>query len=729
MASETQMKVLVEIGGDNSKFKSVAADTEKTASSSGEKSGKGFGALMAAGVQLGVDAIEKVGKALINFTKDSLKEYNDIAQSVSAFNTAAGNVGWSKDQIAAAQEANGVISAAANRQAAQVAAAAGVQGDAYAAISKQLDNYVVATGKDAPAAATLFSKAIVNGMIGPAARAVPALKNMDAKQFESMSQSERAKAISDALAKSVDNANAVYAKTPSGQMKVFANSVDELKESFGGLLEGATSPDEFTKNLNNVVENGAQIFATMAPKIATAIGTAVTAIGDKLPGIIKTTLPILIKAVSDLVKALVDALPSILSALGAALTDPSVSLPIAVAVAAWFGGKAVLSKVGAAISGLGKTVSAKLSGVFAKAAKPAADAMKPLSDGLGGVKTANDKLPKTFTFGASISNFLKNIGQILSGAVSAIIQPIQTLLKGIGDALAGFMKAFADPAVLMGALGFAAAAAAIAAAILLIGGAIDLVGPGLVKILGSIVSDVLLPLVNTIFPLLITFLAALSSDIIAITQNAIVPLAAVIGGVLIGVLKQLPAILNSVGGIFTSVFNGISKVVTSVGGVIKDIFNGISGVVKSLGEGFKDLGAGIKTALDGVADILNSIGNIINKIASAIVAVVALTTGHSIKYGAGYATLTAKTGGYITGAGTATSDSIPARLSDGEYVIKAASVNAVGTDALDYLNRTGEIPAAGAGGNTQYITVNAPQNADPLALSQQIGQRVRWAVA
>jgi hypothetical protein len=44
------------------------------------------------------------------------------------------------------------------------------------------------------------------------------------------------------------------------------------------------------------------------------------------------------------------------------------------------------------------------------------------------------------------------------------------------------------------------------------------------------------------------------------------------------------------------------------------------------------------------------------------------------------------TGGHILGAGTATSDSIPAYLSDGEYVIRASSVKKYGTETFDALN-------------------------------------------
>ena len=49
-------------------------------------------------------------------------------------------------------------------------------------------------------------------------------------------------------------------------------------------------------------------------------------------------------------------------------------------------------------------------------------------------------------------------------------------------------------------------------------------------------------------------------------------------------------------------------------------------------------------------------------------------------------TLESATGGYITGDGTATSDSIPAMLSNGEYVIRAAAVDKLGVPFLDGLN-------------------------------------------
>jgi TP901 family phage tail tape measure protein len=54
-------------------------------------------------------------------------------------------------------------------------------------------------------------------------------------------------------------------------------------------------------------------------------------------------------------------------------------------------------------------------------------------------------------------------------------------------------------------------------------------------------------------------------------------------------------------------------------------------------------------------------------------------------------------GGFISGPGTATSDSILAMLSDGEYVIKAASVDKFGKNFLDLIN-AGKLPEFKLGG-------------------------------
>lgn len=66
------------------------------------------------------------------------------------------------------------------------------------------------------------------------------------------------------------------------------------------------------------------------------------------------------------------------------------------------------------------------------------------------------------------------------------------------------------------------------------------------------------------------------------------------------------------------------------------------------------------------------------------------------------------TGGYISGPGTGTSDSIPAYLSNGEYVINAAAVRKLGKRHLDMLNRGIPIPRFADGGMVGTVASMQP---------------------
>lgn len=71
------------------------------------------------------------------------------------------------------------------------------------------------------------------------------------------------------------------------------------------------------------------------------------------------------------------------------------------------------------------------------------------------------------------------------------------------------------------------------------------------------------------------------------------------------------------------------------------------------------------------------------------------------------------TGGYVEGPGGATSDSIPAKLSSGEFVVKASAVSNIGKDFLDVLNSTGSLERAiasqGIKGDNQVAHINSAE--------------------
>ena len=81
-------------------------------------------------------------------------------------------------------------------------------------------------------------------------------------------------------------------------------------------------------------------------------------------------------------------------------------------------------------------------------------------------------------------------------------------------------------------------------------------------------------------------------------------------------------------------------------------------------------------------------------------------------------------GGYISGPGTATSDSIPAMLSDGEYVIKAAAVDRYGVGFFDSLNQM----KSGSAAPAAAPQVMASGSSSVVYLSEQDRALLRKAI-
>jgi hypothetical protein len=107
---------------------------------------------------------------------------------------------------------------------------------------------------------------------------------------------------------------------------------------------------------------------------------------------------------------------------------------------------------------------------------------------------------------------------------------------------------------------------------------------------------------------------------------------------------------------------------------------------------FEQIGTGAKSAKEAFLDFARSVISAINRIAAQKIAEELF--GGMNKGGGGLGGLISglfqwagfASGGYVTGPGTTTSDSIPARLSAGEYVLRAEAVRRVGVDFLHLLN-------------------------------------------
>lgn len=379
------------------------------------------------------------------------------------------------------------------------------------------------------------------------------------------------------------------------------------------------------------------------------------------------------------------------------------------AIVAFFAGATIIKgilKIKDALGGLSKTVH----GLFGKATQTAV------------AKNAE----ATFKgVGNGISKALVSLKDILVNAVNAVMEPIKTLLKGIGEAIAGFFKAFASPDIAMGAAMFALAAASIAAAIFLIGSAIGAVMPALKELFDNII----MPIAQFIADTVLNLITTLTDVVIRLTNEALIPLGEFMVGSFIAILQAvtdmittltqgaLIPLIETLSGAFVSILQTVGDIINNVLGTALE---GISRIVLATGEAFEHMGNMIVKAMSAAVNVLNVFANIIESVSDSAVAIVAMATNHSINYGKGYAHLFAE-GGRVFGEGTYTSDSVPAFLSKGEYVIKAATAQKIGYDNLDDLNNGGYI----GGGQVNYFTING-YNKSPEELANIVSRKIAF---
>lgn len=129
--------------------------------------------------------------------------------------------------------------------------------------------------------------------------------------------------------------------------------------------------------------------------------------------------------------------------------------------------------------------------------------------------------------------------------------------------------------------------------------------------------------------------------------------------------------------------NRVQLLSKNAGGAIRDSFE------SSLSDVFGRLGSDITTLGDAFRALAQSVVQSIQRIVGELLAAQIVQGIGSLLGGGGKINNIVKGfsgGGFVTGPGTGTSDSIPARLSAGEYVVRAAAVRRVGISALEALN-------------------------------------------
>lgn len=161
-----------------------------------------------------------------------------------------------------------------------------------------------------------------------------------------------------------------------------------------------------------------------------------------------------------------------------------------------------------------------------------------------------------------------------------------------------------------------------------------------------------------------------------------------------GLIPKMQELAASTGS--EEAINRVARLKVEVAGLkteADDVATRINGDVENaFATMFEQIGSGAKSAKDAFADFARSVISAINRIAAQKIAEELF--GGMSKGGGGLGGLISglfqwagfASGGYVSGPGTTTSDSIPARLSAGEYVLRAEAVRRVGVDFLHALN-------------------------------------------
>lgn len=164
--------------------------------------------------------------------------------------------------------------------------------------------------------------------------------------------------------------------------------------------------------------------------------------------------------------------------------------------------------------------------------------------------------------------------------------------------------------------------------------------------------------------------------------------------------------INRVAGFFSGLWNGIARGLSAIGGGIRSAMYTVVGFIK----------APINAVIGGVNAVLSRINSI--KVPDWVPGI----GGKHTSFGM---IPRLATGGYVDGVGTSTSDSNPALLSRGEYVVKASTVREFGVDFFDRLN-AGQLPTS-AGAST--MVTNNYYQFDQQANNRWMYEQIRTGAA
>jgi tape measure domain-containing protein len=278
--------------------------------------------------------------------------------------------------------------------------------------------------------------------------------------------------------------------------------------------------------------------------------------------------------------------------------------------------------------------------------------------------------------GAVIEDFQATVvGTLTGGALGAL------LFAGLGRAIFGLLAAFARSIIVM--LGTYLLAAAIANPIgaiitVIIAGSFAMEAFDLDRIIGDFVGN--------IFATMVSWLG-LGSGGQLLVKNAISGMIVIALSPFKFVGKIIKAIFSSEYSIADAFRDSGQEIVEAVNEIIDLITAPFEVFFTWIGTKFSEIGKSIRDAFSGLGGISDSGPKKPSVDLLPVEERFLNETRPKLK----------AAGGFISGPGTATSDSIPAMLSNGEYVVKGAAVDKYGINFLDKVNQ-GMLPKFATGG-------------------------------
>lgn len=296
------------------------------------------------------------------------------------------------------------------------------------------------------------------------------------------------------------------------------------------------------------------------------------------------------------------------------------------------------------------------------------------------------------TFMGSLEGVVKNVGPVVNSILSGIVQAIPTLLpqlvtqltnlftqlvpqlatmiQSLAQQLPAMLQqlvlAITNPTVIQGIL---------SAGLSLITSLLSVFSdPTTVEAMVNASIQLLMGLIEAIPTIVEAFTAAIPTIIDVLTKpETLAKMAVAAGKLLMAIVEAVPTILgsliNAFGNLVSNLWQGIKDLFSGIGQKIGDT---VSGALKGVINGALGL---LENFLNGPIDLINGALDLINKLPGVNVGKIGRIKLPRMA-----------TGGYVDGVGTGTSDSNPALLSRGEYVVNANTVKALGVDFMDALN-------------------------------------------